>query len=102
MWTGLFLGISEFIQTNIVDTFNLLENVKDYWKGRNEVLFNYISTDEVYGSLGKEGFFYENTAYDPKSPYAAFMNRGETGESYNIGGNFHRNTQPIMNGRISD
>jgi len=46
-------------------------NVKDYWKGRNDVLFHHISTDEVYGSLGKEGFFYENTAYDPRSPYTA-------------------------------
>lgn len=62
----------EFVFTNIVGTVNLLNAARLAWKnsytGR---LFYHISTDEVYGSLGSEGFFTEETAYDPKSPYSA-------------------------------
>ena len=65
------LGPGEFIETNIIGTFNLLENARNYWKGKNNVLFHHVSTDEVYGSLGEDGYFYENTAYDPRSPYSA-------------------------------
>ncbi len=104
------LGPKDFIQTNIVGTFNLLEASKKYWmegpfKYRSQYLngmvndelgimnedndklinnskfkiqnskflprFHHISTDEVYGSLGKEGLFHENTPYDPRSPYSA-------------------------------
>src|ERR1017187_7730797 len=62
----------EFIITNIVGTTTLLNAAKDAWKDNNEVKrFYHISTDEVYGSLGKEGFFTEKTAYDPRSPYSA-------------------------------
>jgi len=64
-------GPSEFIQTNILGTFTLLEAVRELWKGRSDVLFHHVSTDEVYGSLGDEGYFYENTPYDPRSPYSA-------------------------------
>lgn len=64
-------GPSEFIQTNIVGTFTLLEVARQHWKGRKDVLFHHISTDEVYGSLGEDGYFYENTPYDPRSPYSA-------------------------------
>ncbi len=66
------LGPKDFIQTNIVGTFNLLEAAGNSWKDhRCFNRFHHISTDEVYGSLGKEGFFYENTVYDPHSPYSA-------------------------------
>jgi len=58
-----------FIQTNIVGTFNLLELARGH-KDRLE-LFHHISTDEVFGSLGKDGFFTEETAYRPNSPYSA-------------------------------
>ena len=58
-----------FIQTNIVGTFNLLELAKAN-QDRLE-LFHHISTDEVFGSLGKEGFFTEETSYTPNSPYSA-------------------------------
>ena len=58
-----------FIQTNIVGTFSLLELCRSL-KGRL-VLFHHISTDEVYGSLGKQGFFTEETSYKPNSPYSA-------------------------------
>ncbi len=62
----------EFIQTNIVGTVNLLNAAKTIWKDNFEnKLFYHISTDEVYGSLGKEGFFTEETAYSPHSPYSA-------------------------------
>jgi dTDP-glucose 4,6-dehydratase len=62
----------EFVFTNIVGTVNLLNSALSSWKNYLEgKLFYHISTDEVYGSLGKEGFFTEETAYDPKSPYSA-------------------------------
>ena len=69
-------GAGEFIQTNIVGTFNLLEAARAYWLGLDDTLkeafrFLNVSTDEVYGSLGDEGLFEETTPYDPSSPYSA-------------------------------
>ncbi len=64
-------GPKDFIQTNIVGTFTLLEAARGAWQGRDDALFHHISTDEVYGSLGDSGYFYENTPYDPRSPYSA-------------------------------
>lgn len=62
----------EFINTNIVGTMTLLNAAKIQWDGDYEgKLFYHVSTDEVYGSLGEEGYFYEDTAYDPRSPYSA-------------------------------
>jgi dTDP-glucose 4,6-dehydratase len=62
----------EFVQTNIVGTVNLLNAALNIWKENKEgKRFYHISTDEVYGSLGKDGIFTEETAYDPKSPYSA-------------------------------
>jgi len=61
-----------FIKTNIVGTVALLNAAKKHWNNDYEgKRFYHISTDEVYGSLGKEGLFTEETAYDPKSPYSA-------------------------------
>jgi dTDP-glucose 4,6-dehydratase len=61
-----------FINTNIVGTVNLLNACRSLWKDSfNGKLFYHISTDEVYGSLGREGFFIESTPYDPRSPYSA-------------------------------
>ncbi len=65
------LGPADFIHTNIVGTFALLEAARDVWKDRDGVLFHHISTDEVYGSLGDTGYFREDTPYDPRSPYSA-------------------------------
>ncbi|MFC1862928.1 dTDP-glucose 4,6-dehydratase [Thermodesulfobacteriota bacterium] len=59
----------DFIQTNIVGTFNLLELARE--KGYEIELFHHISTDEVFGSLGKQGLFTEETSYKPNSPYSA-------------------------------
>jgi dTDP-glucose 4,6-dehydratase len=61
-----------FIKTNVLGTAVLLNNAKKHWQGEMEgKLFYHVSTDEVYGSLGEEGFFVETTAYDPRSPYSA-------------------------------
>ncbi len=63
---------NEFIKTNIVGTVNLLNAARNIWKDNLEdKLFYHISTDEVYGSLGDEGLFVEETSYDPRSPYSA-------------------------------
>lgn len=64
-------GPMEFIITNIVGTANLLEVARANWTDEKDHIFYHISTDEVYGSLGKEGFFIEETPYDPRSPYSA-------------------------------
>ncbi|MEL6724343.1 MAG: dTDP-glucose 4,6-dehydratase [Pseudomonadota bacterium] len=69
-------GSQEFIQTNIVGTYNLLEAAREYIQSTNEAKrsefrFLHVSTDEVYGSLGETGLFEETTAYDPSSPYSA-------------------------------
>lgn len=68
-------GPSEFIQTNIYGTFNLLEAARKSWlDGENRIddpCFLHVSTDEVYGSLGETGYFTEETPFDPRSPYSA-------------------------------
>lgn len=62
----------EFIMTNVVGTVNLLNAARHHWKGKEQgKLFYHVSTDEVYGSLGKTGFFLEDTPYDPQSPYSS-------------------------------
>ncbi|MFH1005055.1 MAG: dTDP-glucose 4,6-dehydratase [Bacteroidota bacterium] len=66
----------EFVNTNVTGTVTLLNIAKHFWKSSvenipKEKLFYYVSTDEVYGSLGKKGKFKETTAYDPHSPYSA-------------------------------
>jgi dTDP-glucose 4,6-dehydratase len=61
-----------FVRTNVIGTVTLLQVAKEFWKNNMEdKLFYHISTDEVYGSLGETGFFVEETAYDPRSPYSA-------------------------------
>ncbi|GGO57082.1 dTDP-glucose 4,6-dehydratase [Roseovarius pacificus] len=67
-------GPGDFIETNITGTYNMLEAARAQWvaNGRPETFrFHHISTDEVYGSLGDEGLFTEDTPYDPRSPYSA-------------------------------
>ncbi len=69
-------GPGEFIQTNIIGTYNLLEVAREYYEGldgekRESFKFHHISTDEVYGSLGESGLFTETTRYKPNSPYSA-------------------------------
>ncbi len=69
-------GAADFITTNIVGTFALLEAARAYWSGldaagKDAFRFLHVSTDEVYGSLGPDGLFAETTPYDPSSPYSA-------------------------------
>ena len=62
----------DFVRTNVLGTVILLNAAKSTWKDNYEgKLFYHVSTDEVYGSLGETGFFTEETAYDPHSPYSA-------------------------------
>src|SRR5574343_561739 len=63
-------GPMDFVMTNVVGTVNLLQTAREFWKEGDHV-FHHVSTDEVYGSLGEEGFFTEATPYDPRSPYSA-------------------------------
>jgi len=63
---------AEFVNTNVTGTLNLLDSARKIWKeGKDRNIFYHISTDEVYGSLGAEGSFREDTPYDPQSPYSA-------------------------------
>jgi dTDP-glucose 4,6-dehydratase len=72
-------GPGDFIHTNVVGTFNLLEACRAFWSDpkskvqspKSETRFHHVSTDEVYGSLGPTGFFTETTPYAPNSPYSA-------------------------------
>lgn len=69
-------GPADFIQTNVVGTFTLLDVATAYWRGldaaeQRSFRFHHVSTDEVFGSLGADGSFDETTAYDPRSPYSA-------------------------------
>ncbi|MHB1300986.1 MAG: dTDP-glucose 4,6-dehydratase [Burkholderiales bacterium] len=69
-------GPSEFIQTNVLGTYTLLEAARGYWQKlpeerKTQFRFHHISTDEVYGSLGENGLFTEETPYLPNSPYSA-------------------------------
>jgi dTDP-glucose 4,6-dehydratase len=64
-------GPMDFVMTNVVGTVNLLQAAKDNWGKEEGHVFHHVSTDEVYGSLGDEGLFTEETPYDPRSPYSA-------------------------------
>ncbi len=69
-------GPAEFINTNIVGTYSLLETARSYWQSleseaKKRFRFHQVSTDEVYGSLHQSGFFTESTPYQPNSPYSA-------------------------------
>ena len=69
-------GAADFVQTNVIGTFTLLEAARGYWSSlagaeKDRFRFLHVSTDEVYGSLGDEGLFHEDTPYDPSSPYSA-------------------------------
>lgn len=72
-------GPKAFVETNVMGTFNLLDVARNFWQeaphkyksGYENCRFHHISTDEVYGTLGDEGFFYETTPYAPSSPYSA-------------------------------
>jgi dTDP-glucose 4,6-dehydratase len=75
-------GPAEFVHANVIGTYTLLEAARDYWsrlptKEWNSFRFHHISTDEVYGSLPPDGYFSEQTPYDPRSPYSASKAAGD-------------------------
>ncbi len=65
------VGPSDFIRTNVFGTFTLLEVVRQRIEKGKSIRFHHVSTDEVYGSLGPTGYFYESSPYNPRSPYSA-------------------------------
>ena len=85
-------GPADFIQTNLIGTFQMLEAARTYWAACDKpdsFRFHHISTDEVYGSLGETGVFTEDTRYDPRSPYSASKAGSDHlvrawGETYNL------------------
>ena len=91
-------GPAEFIETNIQGTFVLLEAARELWKGREDVLFHHVSTDEVYGSLGETGYFHETTAYDPRSPYSA----SKAASDHLVSAYFHTYHMPVTKSNCSN
>lgn len=99
-------GPSEFIQTNIVGTFNLLQSAYKTWmNGPNEfkqgfenARFLHISTDEVYGTLGKTGLFTETTSYAPNSPYSA----SKASSDFIVRSYFHTYGLPVVTTNCSN
>lgn len=86
---------ADFIQTNLNGTFNVLDAARAYWVKRGkDANFRvvHISTDEVYGSLGADGLFTEDTAYDPRSPYSA----SKAGADHLASAWFHTYGMPVM------
>ncbi|MBL7767067.1 MAG: dTDP-glucose 4,6-dehydratase [Chitinophagaceae bacterium] len=82
-----------FVQTNVMGTATLLNAARQYWGGDYAgKLFYHVSTDEVYGSLGETGFFYEDTAYDPRSPYSA----SKAGSDHLVMAFFHTYHLPVI------
>jgi len=87
------LNPMDFIMTNVVGTVNLINAAKAIWKDNSgNKKFYHISTDEVYGSLGEEGLFTEETAYDPRSPYSA----SKASSDHIVRAYFHTYKLPIV------
>jgi dTDP-glucose 4,6-dehydratase len=82
----------EFIRTNILGTVVLLNACRKHWQDLSNKMFYHISTDEVYGSLGASGYFYEHTAYDPRSPYAA----SKAGSDHIVRAYYHTYRLPVV------
>ena len=92
------LGPEAFVKTNVFGTFNLLDAARNSWKDRSDVLFHHVSTDEVYGSLGKEGYFFETTSYDPRSPYSA----SKASSDHLVMAYFHTYNMPVTMSNCSN
>jgi len=87
------LAPMDFINTNIIGTVNLLNSSREIWAGNmQEKRFYHISTDEVFGSLGKDGSFTETTPYDPRSPYSA----SKASSDHLVRAYFHTYNLPIV------
>ena len=86
-----------FVETNILGTFELLDVSRDYWlnldsESKNKFRFVQISTDEVYGSLGEDGYFTEETPYAPNSPYSA----SKASSNHLVRAYFHTYGLPVL------
>lgn len=93
----------DFIQTNIVGTFELLEAVRQYWgalpeNDKKAFRFLHVSTDEVYGSLGQTGLFTESSPYQPNSPYSA----SKAASDHLVRANFHTYGLPVLTTNCSN
>ncbi len=93
----------DFIQTNIVGTFELLEAVRQYWgtlpeNDKKLFRFLHVSTDEVYGSLGQTGLFTESSPYQPNSPYSA----SKAASDHLVRANFHTYGLPVLTTNCSN
>jgi len=96
-------GPAEFIQTNVFGTFTLLEKIRVFWnrlenREKQDFRFLHVSTDEVYGTLGEDGFFTEETAYAPNSPYAA----SKASSDHLVRAWFHTYNLPVLTSNCSN
>lgn len=91
-------GPMDFAITNVVGTLNLLEVARSNWNDGKNHVFHHVSTDEVYGSLGKDGLFHETTAYDPRSPYSA----SKASSDHFVNAYFHTYGLPIKMSNCSN
>lgn len=91
-------GPMEFVHTNVVGTVNLMNQARTYWGGNDGHIFYHVSTDEVFGSLGEEGFFTETTAYDPRSPYSA----SKAASDHFVSAYFHTYGFPVKRSNCSN
>ena len=89
---------AEFALTNVVGTLNLLHAAREAWKGAREKRFYLISTDEVYGSLGADGYFTESSPLDPRSPYSA----SKAGSDHFVSAYYHSFGLPTLISRCSN
>ena len=85
-------GPVEFVETNVLGTFNLLETCRNLWAALEGCRFVHVSTDEVYGTLDDKGFFNEQTAYAPRSPYSA----SKAGSDHLARSYFHTYRFPVL------
>jgi len=91
-------GPLPFVMTNVLGTVNLMNQAKAYWKTNEGHTFYHVSTDEVYGSLGEDGFFTEETAYDPRSPYSA----SKAASDHFVSAYFHTYGFPVKRSNCSN
>lgn len=91
-------GPMDFAITNVVGTLNLLEVARSKWNDGKNHTFHHVSTDEVYGSLGKDGLFHETTAYDPRSPYSA----SKASSDHFVNAYFHTYDLPVKMSNCSN
>lgn len=91
-------GPMEFVQTNVVGTVNLMNQARAYWETNEGHTFYHVSTDEVFGSLGEEGFFTETTSYDPRSPYSA----SKAASDHFVSAYFHTYGFPVKRSNCSN